>query len=116
MRLKAIKHTVNGSDLFVVLIPYDIFSDEQRVHVAFTQAHALFPNYPCILAAVKPEDKKLYFFGVKTITNLAKTFELKKELWQTYEINNEAFRALDFPSMKNIIELNASFEKAAGIA
>ncbi len=115
MRLKAAKYNVKDSNVFIVLIPYDIFSDEQRVHVAFTQVHALFPNYPCILSALNPEDKKLYFFGVKAVADLAKGFDLKKDMWETYEIEDEAFKGLEFPSMEGIIALNNNFQKAIGL-
>ncbi len=115
MRLRAAKYNIKGSDVFIVLIPYDIFSDEQRVHVAFTQVHALFPNYPCILSALNPEDKKLYFFGIKAIADLAKNFELNKDMWEIYEIEDEAFKALEFPSMEGIISLNNDFQKAIGL-
>lgn len=115
MQLKAAKYTVKNSDVFIVLIPYDIFSDEQRVNVAFTQVHALFTNHPCILSAVNPEDKKLYFFGVKAVADIAKDFQLKKDMWKVYEIEDEAFKNLEFPSMDSIIALNNEFQKSVGL-
>lgn len=112
MKIRASTNYINNKPFVLVMLPFDLFSDEDRVHVALLQLHALFLEKPCLVLSMNPEDKKIHIFGSTKLTEKLKTIDLSTTKWNNYQIDDESFKAMKFPTIDEVDQIAEDFLEA----